>query len=813
MTTTARKVQQKIQKVITSPHSPKKKAMLANYELLYKSRLTSNYIRREVLNGKAKFGIESSGKELLQIALGNSFQKGDFYSGYYRDQTFMLKMGLASVKDLFAALYADTSNDKFSSGRQMNGHFSTPFTDDKGKWLASTNQYNVASAISSLAGHAPRALGLALASKSFRKSKTENEDFSINGNEISYCVVGDATTSEGVFLETVNAACVMQVPMIFVVQDDGYGISVPVELQTTKGSISKALQGFQRNKLGETGCEIFKARGWNYEELIKAFADAAKVAKKEHVPCIVHVTEVTQGNGHSTSGSHQRYKSKERLNWEKEQDCLVQFKAWLVDNNWATHNELADIEAVISKEVSQEKKVAWMAYQEPFLAAKAELLSLLKNLLDTNSQQEDLMPIYHQIQNLAQGEISHLLNLTEQVLYNWNPSNLTPLNPLRNWFIGHKKQLDTTYQSNLYSKTEQAAINVAIQPAQYKEDSPMVNGYEILNQFFTQLFKRDDRVYAFGEDVGKIGGVNQCFAGIQAKFGEDRIFDTGIREWTIAGQAIGMAMRGLKPIGEIQYLDYLVYALPALTDDLATLRWRTNGMQKSPAIIRTRGHRLEGIWHSGSPMGMLLGSLRGMYLLTPRNMTQAAGMYNTLLQSDDPAIVIEPLNGYRKKEQLPTNLDTFTIPLGVPEIVQEGADISVVTYGSCVALAQEAVEKLKNYGIDVELIDVQTLIPFDLEHQILASIKKTNRVIFFDEDVPGGGTAYMMQQVLEVQSGYQYLDAQPVTISAKAHRAAFGDNGNYASKPGVFEVVAAAVKLMEDSEPERFGSLSKLFEG
>lgn len=808
---TAIEVQQGIQELIISTSSLKKRAMLADYELLYKSRLTSNYIRREVLNGKAKFGIESSGKELLQIALGNSFQKGDFYSGYYRDQTFMLKMGLASVKDLFTALYADTVNDKFSGGRQMNGHFATPFTDAQGEWLPSTNQYNVTSAISALAGHVPRALGLALASKKFRTSDLKKGDFSVDGNEVSYCVVGDATTSEGVFFEAVNAACVMQVPMIFVVQDDGYGISVPVEMQTTKGSISRALKGFQRSKVGETGCEIFTARGWNYEELITTFADAAIIAKKEHVPCIVHITEVTQGNGHSTSGSHQRYKSKERLNWEKEQDCLVQFENWLVGNNWASDEELADIKTIISKEVLQEKKTAWAAYQKPFLAAKAELLSLLKNLLDSNPQQENLKQIYQQVQGLTQGEISHLLNLTEQILYSWNPSDLSTLLSLRNWFIAYKQQLSGTYQSNLYSETNQAALNVAVQPAQYTADSPMVNGYEVLNQFFDQLFERDDRVYVFGEDVGKIGGVNQCFAGMQEKYGVDRVFDTGIREWTIVGQAIGMAMRGLRPIGEIQYLDYLVYALPALTDDLATLRWRTNGMQKSPVIIRTRGHRLEGIWHSGSPMSMLLGSLRGMYLLTPRNMTQAAGMYNTLMQSDDPAIVIEPLNGYRKKEQLPINLDTFTVPLGMPEVLQAGEDITLVTYGSCVGFAQAAVEQLKNYDISVELIDVQTLLPFDLEHQILASIQKTNRVIFFDEDVPGGGTAYMMQQALEVQGGYKYLDAQPVTISAKAHRAAFGDNGNYASKPGVFEVVSAAVALMQEAEPKRFELVAELF--
>lgn len=811
MTAIAIKVENEFQQPITLHPTAKQQALLADYEILYKSRLASNAIRKEVLSGKAKFGIESSGKELLQIALGNHFKKGDFYSGYYRDQTFMLKMGLASVQNLFTALYADTTNDIFSGGRQMNGHFATPLTNEKGQWLPSTDRYNVTSAIAPLAGHVPRALGIALAAKKFRESDLQKENFSANGNEISFCVVGDATTSEGVFFESVNAACVMQVPIVFVVQDDGYGISVPVEMQTAKGSISKALKGFQRHKLGETGCEIFTARAWNYDELRKAFAQATQMTRKEHVPCIVHIKEVTQGNGHSTSGSHQRYKSKERLQWEKEQDCLVKFESWLLKNNYASIADLENIKAIISKELKAEKKAAWVAYQQPFLTAKEELLALLGKLEKTNPQQEHLKQTIQSLVGLAKGEISHLLNLTEQILYHWPADQLSNLSDIKTWFKSYKKQLTTTYQSNLYSETDQAALKVAIQPAQYAANSPMVNGYEILNQYFDQLFERDNRVYAFGEDVGKIGGVNQCFAGLQAKHGKDRIFDTGIREWTIVGQAIGMAMRGLRPIGEVQYLDYLVYALPALTDDLATLRWRTNGMQNAPAIIRTRGHRLEGIWHSGSPMSMLLGSLRGIYLLTPRNMTQAAGMYNTLMQSDDPAIVIEPLNGYRKKEQLPTNLATFTVPLGMPEILQAGEDITLVTYGSCVAFAQEAVEKLKNYGINVELIDVQTLLPFDSEKQILASIQKTNRVIFFDEDVPSGGTAFMLQQVLEEQKGYQYLDAQPVTISAKAHRPAFGDNGNYASKPGVFEVVSAAVKLMQEAEPERFGQLMELF--
>jgi len=809
----ARRVKKNKTKAKQAPSiSPaKKKKILEDYTLLFKSRLASNHIRRDVLSGKAKFGIESAGKELLQLALADNFEKGDFYSGYYRDQTFMMKMGLATVADIFAALYGDTLNDKFSGGRQMNGHFATPFLDNKEEnWLPLTEQYNVSSAISSLAGQVPRALGLALASKKFRESNWKRPNFSKNGKELSYCIIGDAATSEGVFFEAVNAACVMQVPIIFVVQDDGYGISVPVEMQTAKSSISEALKGFQRNRPNEKACEIYTVRAWDYEALQETFAFAAKIARKEHVPCIVHVTEVTQGNGHSTSGSHERYKSKDRLAWEKEKDCLVQFEKWMLARQYASEAELAAIKLAVSTDFKKEKNAAWKAYQEPFQMALKEVSPLIAKLAKQYPENAKLQVTYQQIVKSTQGAISHLLLLAEQALYSLPPQDLATATKLRTWLRHHREELENTYKTNLYSATDQAAIKVAVHPVQYTDDSRMVNGYEILNHFFDQVLERDKSVYAFGEDVGVIGGVNQGFAGLQEKYGEDRVFDTSIREWTIAGQAIGLAMRGLRPIAEIQYLDYLVYALPALTDDLATLRWRTNGIQKSPVIIRTRGHRLEGIWHSGSPMGMLLGSLRGMYLLTPRNMTQAVGLYNTMLQSDDPAILIEPLNGYRKKEKLPDNLDTFTVPLGSPEVLTVGEDITLVTYGACVAFAQEAVEQLKAYDIQVELIDVQTLLPFDLEHQILESIKKTSRVIFFDEDVPGGGTAYMMREVLEGQGAFRYLDAMPVTIAAKAHRAAFGDDGNYASKPGVLEVVTAAIGLMQEAEPVRFGHLLPL---
>lgn len=790
--------------------SLRQKEIIADYELLVKSRFASNYIRREVLNGKAKFGVENAGKELPQIVIGKYFEKGDFYSGYYRDQTFMLKTGLASIKDLFSSLYADAQHDKFSGGRQMNGHFATPFVTPNGDWHATINQYNVTSAMAPLGGQIPRALGIALASKKFRQ-KGVVSPMSNKGKEISFCIVGDATTSEGIFFESVNAACVLQIPLILIVQDDGYGISVPVEYQTAKGSISKALQGFQRQQIKEKGCEIYVVNGWDYEALHTTFAKAVSMAREQHVPCIVHVKELTQGNGHSTSGSHERYKPKKRLAWEKEMDCLVQFEQWILQNNWATSNELERITKKAEEVCKKEKNAAWVAYQTPFKQALKELTTITAGLISKCPELDELQLIHKKVRLITKGEISHLLKWAEQIFFHWETDDTQKLELLRQWYRAYKSQLSSTYQTNLYSHTSKSALKVPVKPVEYPTIAQEVNGYEILNRYFDQLFEKNSLVYAFGEDVGKIGGVNQTFAKLQDKYGEDRIYDTGIREWTIAGQAIGMAMRGLRPIGEIQYLDYLVYALSALMDDLATLRWRTNGLQKSPAIIRTRGHRLEGIWHSGSPMSMLLGCLRGIYLLTPRNMTQAVGLYNTMLQSDDPAILIEPLNGYRKKEILPSNLSSFTVPLGVPEIIQSGTDITLVTYGSCVSIAEKAAKQLQEYDISIELIDTQTLLPFDLEHQIVASLEKTNRIIFLDEDVPGGGTAYMMQQVLEEQDGFHFLDSKPVTISAKSYRPPFGDNGNYINKPSVFDIVSAAIQLMEDTQPAEFSTLVSFY--
>ncbi len=786
----------------------KKEILLADFRIAFLSRLASNHIRKEVLMGRAKFGIGGGGKELLQIALAKSFKKGDYFSGYYRDQTFMLKKGLATIADLFTSLYGDSENDLYSGGRQMNNHFATPFVDKKGAWTPLRQQYNVASAISPLAGHAPRALGLAQASQKLRTNKLAKNSLKQNGNEVSFCIVGDATTSEGVFLETINAAGVMQVPMVFVIQDDGYGISVPTKDQTTKGSISEALRGFESKKTGE-GLAIYKVKAWDYTQLHKTFETAVSKTRTTHKPCIIHVTECTQANGHSTSGSHERYKSAERLQWENENDCLLKFEKFLLQKAIINETELAEFKISLTTEFKKEKEKAWVNYQVLPKKIQKELGIILDQLAKEFNQLTKLSQLQKELRTLTNIAVSDVLRIAEKAKLLLALEDSPTLSKLNQWHQQYQQQLQQQYATDLYSDSANAAINVPIVPATFSEESPYLNGHKVLNEYFDQLFKRDHRVYAFGEDVGQIGGVNQAFAGLQEKYGKDRIFDTGIREWTIAGQAIGMAMRGLRPIGEIQYLDYLVYALPALTDDLATLRWRTNGQQIAPTIIRTRGHRLEGIWHSGSPMGMLLGSLRGMYLLTPRNMIQAAGMYNTMLQSDDPAIIIECLNGYRKKEQLPTNLDTFTIPLGVPETLVEGTDITLVTYGSCVAEAEKAVAELANLNISVELIDVQTLLPFDLEHRIVASLKKTNRVIFLDEDAPGGATAYMMQKVLEEQNGYCYLDAAPITISAKAYRAPYGDNGNYTCKPNEHDIIVAAVEIMSEVAPKKYQKIAK----
>lgn len=777
--------------------------VLLDYWTCLTSREASLLGRKEVLTGKAKFGILGDGKEVPQVAMARAFQTGDWRSGYYRDQTFMMAKGLCSIEEYFYQLYADADHDVFSGGRQMNNHFATPTIDESGEWTQHTERYNVSADISCTGGQMARALGLAMASKIYRAQNIpESKTFSNKGNEVSFVTIGDSSTSEGIFWESLNAAAVMKVPMLVAVWDDGYGISVPVELQTVKGSISKALAGFEVDKTG-AGIYIFKTKGWDYAHVCATFEKAAEIVRKEHIPAIVHVQEVTQPQGHSTSGSHERYKSKDRLAWEKDFDCITKMREWILLNEFITDKDLDELEAKAIEHTRTARQNAWNTYTRFVLVQ----LNALKDVYSQLPKEIKTSAIQHLEEEL--GKIAHptfgeiVQNARRLAIQLKRFSNYTST-ALQNLLAEAKTIADKRYHTHLYSETKYNALEVPVVPAQFDADAPQLNGFQILNKYFDELLENNPYVVAFGEDVGQIGDVNQGFAGLQQKHGEDRIFDTGIREWTIMGQAIGASMRGLRPIAEIQYLDYLAYAFSALSDDLATLRYRSNGIQKAPAIIRTRGHRLEGIWHAGSPMGMLINSMQGIYICTPRNMVQAAGMYNTLMKSDDPGIVIECLNGYRLKEKLPNNLAEFTVPLGSPEILQEGTDITLVTYGTCVRVAQEGLELLQGFPVSVELIDVQTLLPFDLEGVILNSLKKTNRIIFLDEDIPGGATAYMMTEILEKRNGYKYLDSKPVTLTASEHRTPFGSDGDYFSKPvpeDVFDVVYA---MMKEACPDRF---------
>lgn len=785
----------------------KQSEILSDFRTCYASRLASNAIRREVLMGKAKFGIEGGGKELAQVALAKSINKGDYISGYYRDQTLMMSLGIATVEQLFYALYGDTDRDSYSGGRQMNNHFATPFVDQNGNWVDQTERYNVASSLAPLAGNVTHALGLALASKKYRELLEEGESnlFSQHGNEISLCTVGDATTSEGVFFEALNAACVMKVPMVYVIYDDGHGISVPTKYQTTKGSISEALEGFRINEDGD-GAYLYTAKGWDYQELCDTFAEGIAKVRETHNPAIFHIQECTQPNGHSTSGSHERYKSKERLQWEKDADGIDALEKYIVHLGLATEEELDLIKKEIKQEVKAKIKRAWTSYHTPIQQTSLQVRQLYVDIKsqDASSLSAPVQHLMAGLQKEAHPVLSDILKQVEQVLMLLATHHSPAIEALRNWYEAKHAEISEKYRTELYSDSDQSALKVPHIPAQYEGEETWINGYQILNQNFDALFDKYDQLYAFGEDVGKIGGVNQALAGLQAKYGERRIFDTGIREWTIAGQGIGMAMRGLRPIAEIQYLDYIHYALAPLADDLATLRYRTKGQQISPTIIRTRGHRLEGIWHSGSPLSMLIHSIRGMHILVPRNMTQAAGMYNTLLQSDEPALLIECLNGYRKKELRPSNLGEYTVPLGQPEMLREGTDVTLVSYGACIHVAESAIDLLADIGISVELIDVQTLLPFDVDHRIVDSLKKTNRIVFLDEDIPGATTAYMLQEVIEKQGGYAYLDSPPMTISAKESRPPYGDDGDYYAKPQVIDVFRTIYEIIEEAEPYRF---------
>jgi pyruvate/2-oxoglutarate/acetoin dehydrogenase E1 component/TPP-dependent pyruvate/acetoin dehydrogenase alpha subunit len=769
-------------------------SVIADYRVALMSREVSLLGRREVLTGKAKFGIFGDGKEIAQVALAKFFQKGDFRSGYYRDQTFMFALGVANTEDYFAQLYADVHNDPFSGGRNMNAHFATPFVNEKGEWNQLVNQYNISADIAPTAGQMMRGLGMAFASSCFRNAKHKEAftHLSNNGNEVCFCTIGDASTSEGHFWEVVNAAGVIQAPLAIVVYDDGYGISVPTHLQTTKGSISEVLAGFEK-KEGTNGIKIFKVKGWDYAALCETFEEGIAFTRATHTPVLFHVQELTQPQGHSTSGSHERYKSAERLEWERTWDCNKKMREWLLLNELTTEEDLQELETSVKNEVRDQKQNAWEKYIYPIKEKMNELYALAQVGVDGAALQK--------VHELTQELINNKEPLKRNIFRTFHTLvEQMPTHPnvtaIKNVLENYLKDEQDIYSKYLYNQTQKSTLNVSVVDPVYDTNASIVNGYEVLNNYFDQLFDSNPLVYAFGEDLGNIGDVNQGFAGLQAKYGADRIFDTGIREQSIMGQAHGMALRGLRPIAEIQYLDYLLYGLQTLSDDVATLHYRSNGIQSSPVIIRTRGHRLEGIFHSGSPMGMIINSLRGMHVCVPRNMVQAVGMYNTLLRGNDPALLIECLNGYRLKETMPSNLTEFTVALGKPETLRTGDDITIVSYGSTLRIIQDAADRLSAIGIECEIIDVQTLLPFDINHQIVASLKKTNRIVFIDEDVPGGATAFMYQQVIELQGGYRYLDVAARTVAAKAHRPAFASDGDYFSKPNTEEIIKVIVEMM-----------------
>jgi len=774
--------------------------VLSDYKIATISREASLLGRKEVLTGKAKFGIFGDGKELAQVAMAKFFQPGDFRSGYYRDQTFHFAIGQSTVRQFFAQLYADPNlnNDPNSGGRQMVSHFCTPLTDEKGDWLDLVNRKNISADVAPTAGQMPRSLGLAFASKSFRNIKQLKSfpHLSDNGNEVCFVTIGDAATSEGHFWETINAAGVLQVPLAVFIWDDGYGISVPKNLQTIKGSVSEALSGIQKND-DSNGFNIYKVKGWDYAGMCEAFEEGIRIARQQHIPVLFHVEEMTQPQGHSTSGSHERYKTSERLEWERQWDGLIKMREWMLANTLATAEEIENLDVEAKKFVRDEKTKAWDDYHRPIIKQVSRSVDLIKALASALPEKSSAL------EKLALDLTANREPLRRDVMKTlYDAMNLSLNNDASFWIkdyyndlLNESKQL---FNSHLYNEGNKCALNIKEVTAEFAKDAPMINGFEILNKYFDALFASNPFLIAFGEDLGFIGDVNQGFSGLQAKHGEHRIFDTGIREQTIMGQGVGLALRGLRPIAEIQYLDYLLFGLQTLSDDAATTHYRTKGQQSCPLIVRTRGHRLEGIWHSGSPMGMVINSLRGMYVCVPRNMTQAVGMYNTLLQSNDPAIVIECLNGYRLKEKQISNLLEFTVPLGIPEIIKEGNDITVVSYGSTLRIVQEAAGSLQQSGISCEIVDVQTLLPFDIHHKILESLKKTNRIVFVDEDVPGGAAAFMFNKVMEEQGGYKYLDVAPRTITGKEHRPPYGSDGDYFSKPNAEEIESVIKSMMQE---------------
>jgi len=783
-----------------------KKIVINDYRIGYESRQASLLGRREVLTGKAKFGIFGDGKEVAQLAMAKAFKVGDWRAGYYRDQTFMFATGMSNLKEFFAQLYAnpDIEKDPASAGRQMNCHYATRFANPDGTWVNQAESMNCSSDISTTGGQMPRLLGLAYASKLYRENKELEylKQFSVNGNEVAFGTIGNGSTSEGLFFETFNAAGVLQVPMAISIWDDAYAISVPGELQTTKGDISEILKGFQRED-GTNGYEIFKVRGWDYPALCETYERAISLCRSEHVPVLIHVTEMTQPQGHSTSGSHERYKSKERLEWENEHDCLLQMRKWMVESAIATDEQMDEIEAKAKQHVRDCQREAWNELANEIKAELSEAAKLIEDLAQSVRDQE-ILDIAAGLRSCTDPTRRDVVNSVRKALRMSIKSDSDERMYLSHWLTEQNEKNKERFNSKLFTNTPQSPLHVPVVKARYNADSRLIDGREVLNACFDANFARDKSIVAFGEDVGAIGDVNQGFAGLQNKYGNLRISDTGIREATIIGQGLGLSMRGLRPIAEIQYLDYLIYAMPVLSDDLASLSYRTRGGQKAPMIIRTRGHRLEGIWHSGSPMGMLLNSLRGVHICVPRDMTQAAGMYNTLLRGDEPALVIESLNGYRLKEKLPVNVGEFTVPLGKAEIMKEGTDITVVSYGSTLRIVMEAIPELEEMGVNIEVIDPQTLYPFDLDGVCGTSLKKTNKLLVIDEDLPGGGSAYILQKILEQQKGYYYLDAQPRTLTGHEHRPPYGSDGDYFSKPSVDDVIETVYSMMSEANPAKF---------
>ncbi|MCB0822054.1 MAG: hypothetical protein KDC09_05115 [Bacteroidales bacterium] len=802
---------------MASKKSPSKayiEEVLNDYRIANESRQVSLLGRREVLTGKAKFGIFGDGKEIPQLAMAKVFKPGDWRAGYYRDQTFMFASGLMTLEQFFAQLYGDT-DDKFnpqSAGRLMNNHFSSRTLDENGNWLRLTEIKNVSADISPTAGHMPRLLGLAKASKLFRQnselsSYNRENRFSVNGNEVAFGTIGDSSTSEGYFFEALNAAGVLDVPLAMSVWDDGFGISVSRDFQTVKSSISEALQGFSRDEK-KGGFLIKKVKGWDYPELCKAYEEGITICREKHIPVLFHVIELTQPQGHSTSGSHERYKTPERLEWETKFDGILKMREWIISQKIADAKTLDAIEGAAVERAKEAKRNAWHNYMSPLKHKQKEFIKMVDITTCNCAKTDKIDAIKQDLKLVAEPIRKDIASSARKILRLICDSCSNPHNSLKKnvtkWLDEELADSHERYSSNLYTEKGRPALQVKPVDPVITDESPLVPGRVILRDNFDRLFSKYPELLAFGEDVGKIGGVNQTYEGLQEKYGEHRVFDTGIREATIVGQGVGLAMRGLRPIAEIQYFDYLLYALQVLSDDLATLRYRTKGFQKAPLIISTRGHRLEGIWHAGSPLSMVINSIRGIYVCVPRNMTQAAGFYNTFLESDDPALIIEPLNGYRLREKMPENVGDYKIPIGKCEVLHEGTDISIVTYGSCVRIAEDAVKQLKEYGISCELIDVQTLLPFDLDHTIVKSLMKTNKILFFDEDVPGGATSFMMQKVLEEQKGYFHLDAEPRTVTARQHRAAYSTDGDYFSNPNAEDVFDAVYNLMHDYSPSKY---------